>query len=359
MRVRTTVSATAAALIILVGATAEADADAGVRQLPAPAGALQAAGIGMSASGLIHGVVLTDAGSQAVTWRRGERVDLEPAGVNSLVYEGNDLDQVVGHREVDGVRHAVLWSAGRRVDLTPPGAVDSAAVDVNNRGEVLVSSVDADDDRRLSLWRAGTWRTVAESPSAYFGSLGAGGDVTYTADGTAYLARPGRAPVAIGAGTPVDVNASGQVLVAAEGKLLLWSAGRTTDIGSLGGGQTHVPVSQEGSGPWLSDSGQVVGQSSTADGRSHAFSWQRGVMTDLTPDADSGAAFAVNRTGTVTVTEFAPVPKLSLWRRGTAEALPLPTGGNPFGSALHPFLPWTGGTIVSTTAPESAAYEWR
>ena len=162
MRVRTTVSATAAALIILVGATAEADADAGVRQLPAPAGALQAAGIGMSASGLIHGVVLTDVGSQAVTWRRGERVDLEPAGVNSLVYEGNDLDQVVGHREVDGVRHAVLWSAGRRVDLTPPGAVDSAAVDVNNRGEVLVSSVDADDDRRLSLWRAGTWRTVAE-----------------------------------------------------------------------------------------------------------------------------------------------------------------------------------------------------
>src|SRR5436189_4442945 len=48
---------------------------------------------------------------------------------------------------------------------------------------------------------------------------------------------------------------------------------RRTDLGTLGG-SLAIPSA-------INQRGQVVGRSSTPDGRNHAFLWQDGVMTDL------------------------------------------------------------------------------
>ncbi|MFC4616786.1 hypothetical protein ACFO3K_18815 [Cellulomonas algicola] len=82
------------------------------------------------------------------------------------------------------------------------------------------------------------------------------------------------------------------------------------DLGSLGGGHTVAQA--------VNARGQVVGRSLTADGRWHAFSWERGRMTDLTPDADSAEAPDVDDRGQVVVqvTALAGGPTVSELRTG-------------------------------------------
>ena len=57
------------------------------------------------------------------------------------------------------------------------------------------------------------------------------------------------------------------------------------DLGTLGGG-TSVPLA-------INDNGDVVGYSTTADGKQHAFLWSNGVMRDLAPSSDRSAAYVV------------------------------------------------------------------
>lgn len=57
------------------------------------------------------------------------------------------------------------------------------------------------------------------------------------------------------------------------------------DLGTLGGG-TSVPLA-------INDNGDVVGYSTTADGKQHAFLWTNGVMQDLAPSSDRSAAQVV------------------------------------------------------------------
>lgn len=126
------------------------------------------------------------------------------------------------------------------------------------------------------------------------------------------------------------------------------------DLGSLGGAHT-VPLA-------VNARGHVVGRSLTADGRWHAFSWQHGRMTDLTPTADSAAALDVNDRGQVVVqvTDLAGGPPTSELRsrRGTeplgeVAAQQVNAKGQVSGSVLtfdgdfssNPFV-WTRGTRV-------------
>ena len=74
------------------------------------------------------------------------------------------------------------------------------------------------------------------------------------------------------------INDSGQVVgesstASGETHAFLWEGGVMTDLGTLGG---EVVVAYG-----INDSGQVVGESSTASGERHAFLWENGVMTDL------------------------------------------------------------------------------
>lgn len=93
------------------------------------------------------------------------------------------------------------------------------------------------------------------------------------------------------------INASGQVVgwsqdAAGRFTPVLWSRGRMTDLGHLGG--------QQGAATGISNRGVVVGYSDTVDGRPHAFSWSRGRMRDLgSLGGDWSMAFGVNDLGQV------------------------------------------------------------
>jgi probable HAF family extracellular repeat protein len=84
-----------------------------------------------------------------------------------------------------------------------------------------------------------------------------------------------------------------------------------TDLGTLGGASSVVTD--------MNDRGEVVGASDTPTSR-HAFVWQRGVMTDLTPSAPPGTtseARAINARGQVLINVAeGDVTRSVLWTRG-------------------------------------------
>jgi len=97
---------------------------------------------------------------------------------------------------------------------------------------------------------------------------------------------------------------------------LLWDPDSgITDLGTLGGSHSWAES--------MNDHGQVVGVSETADGQTHAFLWDAGVMTDLgAPGGDSSDAWSINNSGQVVgriLSEVEAVGWLSkafLWTRG-------------------------------------------
>lgn len=62
-----------------------------------------------------------------------------------------------------------------------------------------------------------------------------------------------------------------------------------TDLGTLGGAESAATA--------IDDAGRVVGWAMTASGARHAFRWEDGVMTDLTPEADDAVAVAIGASG--------------------------------------------------------------
>ena len=63
------------------------------------------------------------------------------------------------------------------------------------------------------------------------------------------------------------------------------------DLGTLGG-PTSLALG-------LNDGGEIVGSSLTADGQSHAFIWQDGVMRDLAPDLVASEASRISNSGII------------------------------------------------------------
>jgi probable HAF family extracellular repeat protein len=116
--------------------------------------------------------------------------------------------------------------------------------------------------------------------------------------------RPSVAPIDLGTlggrhSQAVAVNNRGQVVgtSATAGSrgthAFLWQRGVMTDLGTLGGSESRAVA--------VNDRGQVVGTSSTASGQYHAFIWQDGAMTDLgvLPGTTNSKAAAINERGQV------------------------------------------------------------
>jgi probable HAF family extracellular repeat protein len=155
----------------------------------------------------------------------------------------NDLGEIVGASIAPGfATHAVLWSpSGVIQDLGTLGGTNSAAIDINIRGQVIGSS-----------------QTTGNAATHFFlwSALGGMTDL-------ATLIDPNVTSV-------VEINEEGEIIgthttPTGESHAFIYTASGLQDLGTLGG-TTSAPTG-------VNEHGDVVGSSTLSDGSTHAFLW--------------------------------------------------------------------------------------
>lgn len=97
--------------------------------------------------------------SHALLWENGRVIDLKNLGgkFGNLAFGINNQGQVVGNSDLPGdtISHAFLWSKETGMqDLRPfHHDINSGALGLNDRGEVVGTSLDANFNLRATLWQ--------------------------------------------------------------------------------------------------------------------------------------------------------------------------------------------------------------
>lgn len=368
----------------------------------------------------------------------GPRHDIVVAELPSLGGQFSfpvDVDRrgrVVGQsRDTSGLRRAVLWEGGRVTDLTSGSPGESAAaainergvvagsfftestpigsfpsdafawrrgtltvlgdpsldgaVDVNDRGQVLVNGIGLGGPPATG-YRAAVWRgsdVVLSPPLAggrHLGGVGMnergqviGVDGQDPGAHNGQLWTPGRSPVDLGAlagggSFPLAIDDRARVVGTSRidggrQRMFLWRAAPMIDLGTLGGDQTGLGVSFaiDGDRRLSNTRGEVVGESQTATGDRHAFLWRDGQMTDLgTLGGSFSRAESINDRGQVVgLAETATGESHAfVWQDGHMVDLGAVTGGT--GSSVATKITDTGHVIGTRTEPDGRvrAYLW-
>jgi probable HAF family extracellular repeat protein len=154
---------------------------------------------------------------------------------------------------------AAAPSAGteRLLPLDSLGGVGSFSTDMNERGDMIGSSVDAADNQQAVVWWNGR-----------------------------------RAPTALGiqGGSPAAINEQGHIVGYADSGLFLWRGGSVTYLPRSSGASFATAL--------INDRDQVAGTATDPDGTSHAFLWQGKRVTTLpTPAGMDSRAVGINNHG--------------------------------------------------------------
>lgn len=161
----------------------------------------------------------------------------------------NDAGHIVGvSRGQDGRDRAFIYRNGVMQDLGSLGGSTTSAVAINNAGQVAGWGYDANFEQRAFLYDDGLMINLgklAGMTSSYAKGINNSGQVV----GISYI---------IGEGTT---------------RSFVYSGGRMTDIGDLGGGTTFANA--------INDSGEIVGSSNDKDNQQRAFLYSGGQMIDL------------------------------------------------------------------------------
>jgi probable HAF family extracellular repeat protein len=232
---------------------------------------------------------------------------LNNSGLIAGISENGAIDPATGFPEVN----AVVWQDGRINNLGTFGGTQSAAEDMNDRGQVVGVSTNAIPDpfsfggdpfpattqTRALLWDRGVSYDLGTlgGPDAFARRISQSGLVA----GWSYTNSTPNPTTGVPTVDP-----------------FLWKNGRMIDLGSLGGTSGSV---------WgVNNQGQVTGLSNLAgDQLFHGFLWDRGVLRDLPPVSGgslSGGLW-INEAGDVVGGSSIAGDQLfhaPLWTHGTA-----------------------------------------
>lgn len=293
----------------------EAIVDAG---LPENTGIPAGYGLDVNDAGTVVGGRQEGARETAFIWTRatGER-DLGNLGrdLYTAALGINESGQVVGSSTPAGTdrRVAYLRSPAGNFTQLGPSTTYSFANDVNRTGEVA-GNITADGRVRAFRWSPAGGMTLLPDLGGDFTQARAindRGEVAGTSNrGTAGVSEPvvwsatgelRRLPSLGGTyGTAQDINSLGQVAGISSDSLnrfraALWQPdGTVQDLGTLGG-STSMAMG-------INDRGEVVGSSTTASGEGHAFFWSKeSGMIDLgvLPGKPGSGARRINGRGDV------------------------------------------------------------
>ena len=190
---------------------------------------------------------------------------LYPSEPLSSAYGINQAGQIAGTSQDDDGRfsHGFVWDNGTMTDIGSLGGAYTAALGINDAGQVVGRTYNASGYARAFLWESGAMT-----------------DLNIGTDSLAWDIN-NRAQVVGRVGTTTGYHA------------FLWENGTTTDLGTLGG---VYSVAYQ-----VNDVGQVVGSSTDASGTWHPFIWENGAMNALAifPNDTGGEALGINDAGQI------------------------------------------------------------
>ena len=266
---------------------------------------------------------------RAYQWNNGVLTDLGALGKKgnnngSFASAINNFGWVSGYAEngsVDSntgypIAHAVVWKSGKIIDLGTFGGTQSAAMALNDLGQVIGGTLNNIDDPwagqlptgfggvtfpgttelRAFVWQNGKKRDL--------GTLGGPDAFAYGINQLGQIAGE-----SFTSSTPNETTSIPTV------DPFLWTNGKMIDLGTLGG--------TIGYSVWLNDWGQVIGSSNlSGDQYYHGFLWSRGRMHDLVPASggDNSWALWINDLGDAVGGSNLPGDQLydaTLWKSGT------------------------------------------
>jgi len=250
-----------------------------------------------------------DAVTRGFVWTRGSLIDLGSlaAGPNVVAQNPNSRLQIAGGADGavtnhDGNAcwcpitsnldcHSFIWQNGTMTDLGTMGGNSSFAQWMNNRGQIVgFSQINAiDPNGEIFVCGAGPGNQIVRPylfENGKFHDLGTLGGYNGGALGINDRGE-------VSGGTEVTTSIDPTVGFVPH-DAVLWSNGRMTDLGTLGGKFSFGVI--------VNNRGEVVGGSSLeGEQHMHGFLWKNGTLTDLgvlSGDTDSGA-FGINSFGQV------------------------------------------------------------
>jgi probable HAF family extracellular repeat protein len=224
----------------------------------------------------------------------------------------NASGQVVGYAVLpSNVSHAFLYSGGTMIDLGTLGGSQSSAQGINASGQIVgFSDTSGDQSRHASVYSDGRMTDLGTlgGDRSFAQGINTSGQIvggSFVPNGYAhvFLYKDGRmtdvsAPGTVGVAT--GINDAGQIVgyagpspFGAPSRAFLYSGGKTTDLGTLGGNFSAATA--------INASGQVVGSADVStNGIFHAFLYNGAGLIDLgTFGGAKSTALGINASGQI------------------------------------------------------------